>query len=205
MSVAPTFVNGTAGDDIIDESGVGTTPVVVTAGDGNDDITLNGVNSTAYGGEGNDTVAANHGKDSVFGGEGDDSLMGQGSADTVDGGNGMDELYGGAGNDRLYGGEGDDYIVGGNGDDVMYGDKTHGQKDGTLGNDVFVFDSDDGNDKVWDFASGYDEVLLTDAVDAYVDVRAGNTYVTYGSTTMVFFGAELDAGDFDGLANLIFV
>lgn len=72
---------------------------------------------------------------------------------TVTGGNGDNTLTGGSGADTLNGGAGNDRIVGGGGNDILRG--------GT-GSDVFEFAGAVGNDRIADFANGFDTLDFTD-------------------------------------------
>ena len=196
MTISYTNVNGDGSD--INQQG-NNVPLRVNATGSDEEIRTAGVNDVINAGAGNDTLIANHGYDTLRGDEGDDKLYGGGAKDTLFGGADNDELFGGAGNDRLFGGDGDDIINGGNGDDVLFGDNSNGAKDGTVGSDIFVFDNDDGNDKIWDFSDGIDIVHLTSggtSADLSFSYANGNTFVSYGATNMTFFSATLDAGDF---------
>jgi Ca2+-binding RTX toxin-like protein len=55
-------------------------------------------------------------------------------------------------NDLIDGRQGDDTLAGGNGNDTLTGG---------AGNDVFVFGTNNGNDRVTDFTSGYDLIDLS--------------------------------------------
>ncbi|MGI3170895.1 calcium-binding protein [Pseudooceanicola sp. C21-150M6] len=188
---------GTAAADTLDYAGdpnfAG--PLRVDGAEGDDEIRLNGYTGIALAGSGDDFVAANHGDDTVKGEEGNDTLLGQGGSDKLFGGDGDDELEGGSGFDRIFGGSGDDRIVGGNDDDVLYGDNRGPGLDGSVGDDVFVFDDDDGNDKVWDFSVGDDLVELTDGTGYTLSYSGDNTIMTYGATTVTFYNATLTADD----------
>lgn len=95
-------VDGTAGDDIIDDSYTDADGDVVDGGDGS-------------GPDGNeDTISAGDGNDSVLAGLGNDTVFGEAGNDTLDGGAADDLLIGGSGNDSLLGGEGNDTLYGGN-------------------------------------------------------------------------------------------
>jgi len=101
--IADDFVNyhadriGTAGDDILHDTGAGGGTFLEFGGN---DTVLGSANSdTIDGGAGNDTLHGNGGSDSINGGDGND---------VIDGGSGSDILDGGAGNDTLIGGFGDD-------------------------------------------------------------------------------------------------
>ena len=81
-------INGLAGDDVVDASGLGSAfGISVDSGDGDDAV---------LGGDGNDVVVA---------GAGDDVVLGNGGDDVLDGGDGDDVLIGGDGNDTLLNGE----------------------------------------------------------------------------------------------------
>jgi len=114
------IVNGTAGDDIIDDT------YIDTDGDVVDDSgqTINGL-------DGDDQITAGSDDDSVFGNNGNDTLRGM---------FGWDELYGGAGDDVLIGGRGEDYLELGMGSDTIKFD------DGD-GND-YVSDFDINSDEI---------------------------------------------------------
>jgi len=89
-------------------------------------------------------------------------------SNTIGGTAGADHLAGLGGNDNLSGGSGDDWLEGGAGQDVMTGG---------AGADSFVFRDTPFNsnyDRVMDFASGTDKVLLHE--DAYADVGAPGNF-----------------------------
>lgn len=126
----------------------GVKTLVITGGNGNDDISVNTlddadflINSFVFGGNGNDIIQGGGGNDYLDGGNGDDILstfvtdenynpIGAGSTNVLIGGNGNDSLWGGWGvRDILLGGNGNDtiydivggsnYIDGGNGNDFI--------------------------------------------------------------------------------------
>jgi VCBS repeat-containing protein len=102
------------------------TTVEVQGGDGNDAITLKGLNreATVYGGNGNDFISARgvtNGSVRLFGENGCDVLIGGCGDDLLDGGNGKDLLIGGGGEDQLKGENGKDWLFGGKGDDALFG------------------------------------------------------------------------------------
>ncbi len=88
-------INGGAGNDVIDASGVQS---------GNSHMTLDGS-------AGNDTITGGADGDLIFGGDGHDVLKGGSGADTIDGGTGNDTIIGGIGDDVLGGGDGADTFV----------------------------------------------------------------------------------------------
>jgi Ca2+-binding RTX toxin-like protein len=87
-------------------------PVIIIAGQGNDEILTNFGDDVVLGRGGADFIVSGSGNDFVSGGDGDDHIFGQ---------EGNDRLYGDAGNDRLYGGSGGDILMGGSGADLLAG------------------------------------------------------------------------------------
>lgn len=100
---------------------------------------------------------------SLPGTSGADRLTGGAGSDTLSGGGGADTLSGGAGNDVLRGGAGNDVLVGGTGNDRLAGGG---------GADRFVFAQGDGQDRILDFASGQDKIVLTGIASATVHANA---------------------------------
>ncbi|TCP61417.1 intein [Rhodovulum bhavnagarense] len=101
------FVEGTAGDDLIDAAYTGDPEEdMIDAGDAilpgeapDDDIVLAGDgNDTVLAGEGDDEVYAGTGIDEVEGGTGDDLIYGGSGADILDGQAGNDTIFGDGGN-----------------------------------------------------------------------------------------------------------
>jgi hypothetical protein len=94
--------------------------------------------------------------DRLIGTSASDQIFGRGSNDIVLGRSGDDQIYGGAGDDTLAGQKGVDTLNGGPGLDALAGGP---------GADTFVFDARDhrpgGADRIMDFQSGKDVILLT--------------------------------------------
>jgi len=88
-------INGLAGNDMIDASGLHAGVMQVTVN----------------GGEGDDTIFGGHGSDLIFGSDGHDVLKGNEGNDTLDGGSGDDVLTGGQGDDTIFTGDGHDTIT----------------------------------------------------------------------------------------------
>ena len=99
--------------------------LLLTGGDGDDDL---------VGGANNDTLLGVGGVDILSGGAGND---------TLDGGTGNDTLNGDAGNDTLIGGDGNDTVNGGTGDDTIVAGSGRGNDhyDGGAGIDTIVYSS----------------------------------------------------------------
>ncbi len=128
---------GGEGNDTIDLHQVGSVPVYLEGGSGND---------TLLGGGRDDSIHGGIGDDSIDGGGGHDRLWGDEGHDFVRGGAGNDFIFGdGAflaaeritalgsdkdGNDTIYGDGGNDVIFGAGGDDSIYGGDNAGGADG---------------------------------------------------------------------------
>ncbi len=203
-------LDGGLGNDIL---GTGTGNDTATGGAGND--TLFGGGDTGadllQGGDGNDIIFAGPGNDLVSGGIGEDEIGGGAGNDIVNGNAGNDTLYGGAGADTVIGGDNGDLIYSGTGDDTVFlgeGSITPsatGSRDGDR--DVFGAIANNGNDLVYGFERGIDDIdlsavslnsfgevsaALTDSGSGVVlDLGAGSSLTLAGVTK-----AELSAGDF---------
>lgn len=141
----------------------------VSGGAGDDWIAGGAGNDVLRGGLGNDNLLGQAGDDRLFGEIGDDRLWGGGGHDTLVGGAGQDVLMGGVGRDRLFGGAGNDLLQGGLGDDSLNGDggndtlvggPGNDQLRGGAGADQFVFSGRTGTDRIMDFQSGTDRILI---------------------------------------------
>jgi Ca2+-binding RTX toxin-like protein len=132
--------------------------VLVQAGDGNDQVSVNVFGAVAVptvrGEGGDDTIVGSEGTDSIDGGSGDDSLLGGGAGDTLNGDGGEDTLVGDHGDDVLNGGGEDDLldggfdwdtINGGAGDDTLLGLGGNDDLDGGTGADEI--DGGSGHDR----------------------------------------------------------
>ncbi len=119
-SAAVVPINGTAGDDTIDMSGMSAKYHI-------------------FGHDGDDALKGGMKSDLIRGGDGNDWLGGNGGDDRIYGDRGNDFVYGHAGNDMLAGGKGDDLLMGGAGDDRL---------EGNQGADTYVFRLGDGHDTI---------------------------------------------------------
>lgn len=183
------YVDGTAGDDIIDVAYTGDPEgdmidnndailpdpngaYLPDAGDNDDWVRAGAGNDTVYAGDGNDLVMGGTGDDTLHGEDGDDQLCGEDGDDTLYGGAGNDLLEGMNDNDTLYGGTGDDIIAGDAGNDVLYGDN------GTGGGSVresFEWDLAPDPDSSGDIDDG-------DDLEAGFTQNTGNVDVTFTVT-----------------------
>jgi Ca2+-binding RTX toxin-like protein len=168
---------------------------MVMGGGGNDVIELGSGNDSGFGGEGNDVILGEDGNDKIMGelgddvlkggkgnddiqgGDGNDRLLGQEGDDRLIGGRGNDFLKGGSGNDKLEGGDGDDVmrgkagkdvLIGGDGNDTLIGSGDSDQLTGGQGADTFIVNMLGQADRITDFVSGQDRILIANGDSAMV-------------------------------------
>lgn len=162
---ADSLGGGGGNDVIVDRLGAAR----ISGGDGADRIT---------GGDSGDRISGDAGDDSINGGAGDDSISGSFGLDTLLGGFGNDSISGGTGGDSISGGLGNDLIDGGGGNDILTGDG---------GRDRFVFALGFGQDRITDFANGFD--LLDFSGHSGVDALADLTLVAQAGSVLISDGA----------------
>jgi Ca2+-binding RTX toxin-like protein len=150
--------------------------LIIAAGEGNDTITLNALDSLfagsviADGRDGNDVVDASvlatgvtlvggTGDDSLTGGSGDDLLSGDAGQDLLNGRAGNDQASGGAGDDTIFGGAGSDQLSGGAGNDRLNGQGSNDSLTGGAGNDTLI--GGVGSDTIIESATGRLQVFDT--------------------------------------------
>jgi len=200
-------VTGTAGDDRLFASSVGSSKV--EGGAGNDILTGTGSGThRLIGGAGDDTYVVKGAGDLVFeeADAGTDTvnayidytlganvetlrvmaggLTGHGNAldNRIVGSSGVDILYGEAGDDSIQGGDGDDRIYGGTGNDDLRGDG---------GNDLL--DGGDGNDGLLGGA-GHDQ-LLGGAGNDTLEGGLGNDTMSGGAGNDIFRFRQADIAE----------
>lgn len=105
----------------------------------------------------NDTLNGTELRDYIYGRSGNDTLFGNGGNDMLSGALGDDTLSGGDGADTLRGGGGHDVLIGGVGRDTLVGGP---------GADEFVFTGLETGDRISDFTSGLDKLVVGDLVTA---------------------------------------
>lgn len=133
--------------------------------------------------------------DNLPSGGGADLLYGNLGSDVMDGGNGADTLFGGQGADTVVGGDGSDRLFGNRGDDVLAGGgfSTSGNSNIDLGiGPTFPFSERDGavddfffgqagtvgNDTIYGFEAGIDNIILSAGTAFTVDDQFDDKVIT---------------------------
>ncbi len=185
------FIEGTAGNDLINASYVEPIANGTDKIDGGDGISSSGTawqddrvragagNDTVLSGLGNDYVDGGTGADSIDGGDGNDSLFGGTGTfnDTILGGLGNDTIDGDAGNDSLLGGAGADSILGGLGNDYVDG-----------GTEADYIDGGDGNDSLFGGTGAFADTILGGIGNDTIDGGDGNDSLLGGAGTDSILG-----------------
>jgi Ca2+-binding RTX toxin-like protein len=141
-NTAANIITGGAGDDTLNDGGIGGTGDTLTGGAGNDTYFINNIGDVVgeAAGGGTDTVStilnsytlgANV-ENLTFNGVGNFIGIGNTAANILTGGAGDDSLKSGGGNDTLIGGTGNDVLDGGIGADTMIGG---------VGDDIYFVDN----------------------------------------------------------------
>lgn len=193
------FVEGTAGNDLINSAYVEPIANGSDRIDGGDGISSAG---TAWQ---DDRVRAGAGNDTVLSGLGNDNVDGGTGADSIDGGDGNDSLFGGAGvfNDTILGGIGNDTIDGGDGNDLLLGGAGVDSIAGGLGADFVdggteadYIDGGDGNDSLFGGAGTFTDTILGGAGNDTIDGGDGNDSLLGGvGNDSIRGGAGVDIVD----------
>ncbi len=164
------IVEGTAGDDLIDDTYTGDPEGdMIDASDHSDGSDIDSVEA----GDGNDTMIGGLGNDQFWGGDGDDSIDGGAGSDAIRAGDGNDTIdsgvgYGsddvfsllnaGSGNDLVYVGDGGASVTAEDGDDTIYGAANFSYINAGVGSDLII----DGGDPYTVLGGdGADEIRLT--------------------------------------------
>ncbi|GGW21874.1 hypothetical protein GCM10011452_03960 [Gemmobacter lanyuensis] len=172
------YVDGTAGDDLIDLAYTGdpdgdridaNDAILpgdtgdedrVRAGAGNDTVLAGNGDDTVWGGTGADSISGGAGADSLMGEDGDDYIAGQRGMDTLIGGQGNDTLVSGAEDDQIYGGDGRDSVIGNSGSDLIdtAGGVSSPDRDYP---DLYAADADPEDDRDYVFAGAGNDTIRT--------------------------------------------
>ncbi len=196
-------VEGTSGDDVIDDDYTGD-----PEGDridhndsqtgGHDDLVYgHDGNDKVYSGLGDDEIHGGAGNDFLFGGVGHDEIHGDDGQDHIQGNEGNDVISGGAGNDTIYGYADDDTLDGGTGDDEIHGGHGDDTIHGGAGDDTIILENGFGSDTL---SGGETGEVAGDTLDA-TGVTSGLTVTLTGDGA----GTIADTGSsatFDGFETL---
>jgi len=193
-SIAPDFLNGNTGNDLISGSAdgdIGRSTSQVRIGslsrdgsayiltEGSDTFTIPlGLLDTLIGG-----LRGLGGADSITGSESGDIIYGDEGNDRIEGRGGNDLLYGGLGNDFLSGGAGQNGLLGGAGADTLQGGESADGVNGNAGDDV-IFGA--GGDDFLRGGRGNDIVNGGDGNDFLIG-DLGNDTLTGGAGQDLFF------------------
>ncbi len=170
-------------------------------GVGLDAFQTGGGNDKAWGGSGNDVLRGDGGNDQIHGDGGDDQLFGGLGYDKIWSGNGHDSIYGDGGvdkiwgeggNDQIFGGGGNDEIVGGGGDDQLTGEIGDDSLTGSAGFDFFIFNANDGTDRVNDFENNIDTLFFNSNIWAGAALTVAQVISTYASVQTNYSGIGCD-------------
>lgn len=105
------FITGTNGDDALFINGFVKAHTEINAGNGNDNIAVNGGGKhLIFGGKGSDVIHGGTGDDTINGGDGDDIIWGDSGNNTLTGGAGADIFILSGGTDTITDFEMNDYI-----------------------------------------------------------------------------------------------
>ena len=181
---------------------------VVTAGKGNDNVTVGNGNNIVTVGNGNDDIQAGSGTNTVMAGNGNDNVQAGNGTNTVMAGNGNDNVQAGNGNNTVTAGNGNDNVTLGNGnntvtlgngnDNVQAGDGTDSMDNVTVGNGNDHIQLGNGSDVIVE-GNGNDNVSAGNGSDMVVgglgqhtiQLGNGNDILIDGSATVVNCGDSL--------------
>ncbi|MGF9758708.1 calcium-binding protein [Microvirga sp. 0TCS3.31] len=162
-------------------------------GYGNDKALGRGGNDVIRGGGGHDDLRGEQGADSILGGFGNDSVKGGSGNDDLEGQSGHDKIYGNDGADVLRGGSGNDSIDAGSGNDLIFDGAGDDVLKGGPGADEFSFSSTraGGRDRVTDFKSGQDTIIIETALyESFEAMIEGGYAVQSGDDVVITYGAR---------------
>ncbi len=182
----------------------------IYGGDGADDLNGNDGSDRIRGGNQNDIIHGNKGNDKLFGDNGNDKLYGGYGADQIEGNNGNDRMRGGDGGDTLRGGSDNDMIFGDGGNDKLYGDSGNDMLFGGIGNDtlrggggkdIFVFEKNEGYDRILDFENGKDLLDFKGASYKQLNISksGSDVKIAWGKTQVTIEDiniSQINANDF---------
>ena len=187
------WLNGGDGADKLD-GGEGIDWVLYSFSETGVNIDLH--NGTAEGGNAEGDVIVN--VENIRGSNYADLLIGDNGVDELRGRDGDDNIQGNGGDDRLFGEAGADRLNGGEGADRLYGNE---------GDDIFIFNVRHGDDRIFDFTNGEDQIdlsafSLSGFDDLTISSESNNVTIDlseHGGGTILLVGfdiANLDTTDF---------
>jgi hypothetical protein len=181
------YVFGFAGNTAINQATTLTIGAIISAGNGNDKVTVgNGTNFVTLG-NGNDNVTAGNGANTITLGDGNDNVTAGNGANTVTLGNGNDNTRVGNGNNVVVEGNGNDNITAGNGDNLIVAGLGHHSVQVGSGSNILIdgivklTQSDDSLRQVLDDWAQYG-ALAADV--ASIRSRLAVTYNTSNANTL---------------------
>jgi Ca2+-binding RTX toxin-like protein len=118
---AAIYIIGFAGNESFQAANSLTIPLLIIAGNGNDNIQVGAGNNTISLGNGNDNIQAQNGNNTILVGNGNDNVQLGSGCNTVIAGNGNDTIQVGNGNNIVVAGNGRDQIQAGSGDNLIVG------------------------------------------------------------------------------------
>ncbi len=159
---------------------------------GNDTDLLNGGigDDVLYGGQGLDTIWGGNDNDDLYGDGDDDKLNGQSGDDYINGGSGDDTLWGFEGEDFLFGSYGDDKLYGGIDDDILIGSRGDDRLYGEAGTDQFLFGDNWGDDTIYDFELGVEQIDLS-SVSGLANINQLTFSNVYGNAAFEYIGNSI--------------
>jgi hypothetical protein len=132
------YVYAFAGNDSITLADTLTLRANIFAGDGNDKVTAGGGDNTVTLGNGNDQVQAGNGNNLVTLGNGNDQVQAGNGNNTVTLGNGNDQVQAGNGNNVVVEGNGKDQVQAGNGDNLIVAGLGHHTVSAGNGSNILI-------------------------------------------------------------------
>jgi len=173
------YIVGFNGNDNVQVGGSLTIPMVISFGNGNNNLHLGNGNETVTLGAGNDDVQAGNGSNTITGGKGHYNVQLGNGNDTIFLGGGNDNVQAGNGNDSVTVGNGNDNVqLGGGSNVVMLGSGNDNVQAGN-GNNAITAGSGKGNDNV-QLGKGNNTVTLSNG-NGNVQLGDGSNVVVAGN------------------------
>ncbi len=175
------IMNPIVGNTTLNQTNIADIATLYAPDAGDNRLLGSGLADTIRSGDGDDTVYAGGGNDIVTSGNGNDEIGGGNGNDEMAAGAGDDLIFGGAGQDTVYSAGGRDTLYGGAGNDLIYLGANDGQRD------IMAFEASAGNDTVYGFELGVDQLLLVGGTPT-VSAATSGALVTLGGTSVLLVG-----------------